>query len=245
MNKIGKITTTIILLMVVLMIVVLSNLDRGIKTVVETIGPELTGSEVTLSSVDLSLTDAKGSFSGLRVGNPQGFAAADAFKLGLISFAMDAEHLADNTIVIDSLRIVAPEITMERADGRSNLDQIQANIADYLGADSGQESADTEGKKFIIRDLRITDAVVHYAILGGKGLDLELPDLHLTDIGGSAEGGDGVSGAEAAAEIIGAITRAAGKAVSQSGAIKDMGKSLEDQIKEKAGSLKGLFGNKN
>ena len=112
MNKIGKITTTIILLVVVLMIVVLSNLDRGIKTVVETIGPELTGSEVTLSSVDLSLTDAKGSFSGLRVGNPQGFAAADAFKLGLISFAMDAEHLADNTIVIDSLRIVAPEITM-------------------------------------------------------------------------------------------------------------------------------------
>ena len=245
MNKIGKITTTIILLVVVLMIVVLSNLDRGIKTAVETIGTELTGSEVTLSSVDLSLTDAKGSFSGLRVGNPQGFAAADAFKLGLISFAMDAEHLADNTIVIDSLRIVAPEITMERADGRSNLDQIQANIADYLGTDSGQESADTEGKKFIIRDLRITDAVVHYAILGGKGLDLELPDLHLTNIGGSAEGGDGVSGAEAAAEIIGAITRAAGKAVSQSGAIKDMGKSLEDQIKEKAGSLKGLFGNKN
>ena len=42
-----------------------------------------------------------------------------------------------------------------------------------------------------------------------------------------------------------AITRAAGKAVSQSGAIKDMGKSLEDQIKEKAGGLKGLFGNKN
>ncbi len=240
MNKIGKITTTIILLVVLLMIVVLTNLDRGIKTAVETIGPELTGSEVTLSSVDLSLTDAKGSFSGLRVGNPQGFESADAFKLGLISFA-----LASDTIVIDSLRIVAPEITMERVGGRSNLDQIQANIAAYLGTDSSQESSDAEGKKFIIRDMRITDAVVHYAILGDKGLDLELPDLHLTDIGGSTEGGGGVSGAEAAAEIIGAITRAAGKAVSQSGAIKDMGRSLEDQIKEKAGGLKGLFGNKN
>jgi len=163
----------------------------------------------------------------------------------LISFAMDAEHLASDTIVIDSLRIVAPEITMERVGGRSNLDQIQANIAAYLGGDSSQESSDAEGKKFIIRDMRITDAVVHYAILGGKGLDLELPDLRLTDIGGSTEGGGGVSGAEAAAEIIGAITRAAGKAVSQSGAIKDMGRSLEDQIKEKAGGLKGLFGNKN
>ena len=136
MNKIGKITATIILLAIVLVIVVLANLDRGIKTAVETIGPELTGSEVTLNSVDLRLTDAKGSFSGLRVGNPEGFAAADAFKLGLISFAMDAESLASDTIVVDSLRIVAPEITMERADGRSNLDQIQANIGDYLGAET-------------------------------------------------------------------------------------------------------------
>ena len=244
MNKIGKITATIILLVVVLVIVVLANLDRGIKTAVETIGPELTGSEVTLNSVDLSLTDAKGSFTGLRVGNPTGFAAADAFKLGLISFAMDPESLASDTIVVDSLRIVAPEITMERSGGRSNLDQIQANIADYLGADSSQGGTDAEGKKFIIRDLRITDAVVHYAILGGKGLDLELPDLRLTVIGASGEGDGGVSGAEAAAEIITAIVGAAGKAASQSGAIKDMGKSLEDQVKEKAGALKGLFGNK-
>lgn len=243
MNKIGKITATIILLAIVLVIVVLANLDRGIKTAVETIGPELTGSEVNLDSVDLRLTDAKGSFSGLRVGNPQGFAAADAFKLGLISFAMDAESLASDTIVIDSLRIVAPEITMERAGGRSNLDQIKANIVQYLGAETDQGGTDAEGKKFIIRDLRITDAVVHYAILGGKGLDLELPDLRLTDIGASAEG-DGVSGAEAAAEIITAIVGAAGKAASQSAAIKDMGKSLEDQVKEKASALKGLFGNK-
>ncbi len=242
MNKIGKITATIILLVIVLMVVVVTNLDRGIKTAVETIGPELTGSDVTLDSVELSLTDAKGSLSGLRVGNPEGFAAVDAFKLGVIRFAMDPESLAGDTIVVDSLHIVAPEITMERADGRSNLDQIQANIADYLGADSSQGGTDAEGKKFIIRDLRITDAVVRYAILGGKGIDLQLPDLRLTDIGGSGEEGSGVSGAEAAAEIMTAIVGAAGKAASQSGAIKDMGKSLEDQLKEKASGLKGLFG---
>ena len=37
---------------------------------------------------------------------------------------MDADSLASDTIIIDSLRIVAPEITMERADGRSNLDRF-------------------------------------------------------------------------------------------------------------------------
>jgi uncharacterized protein involved in outer membrane biogenesis len=244
MKKIGKIVSVIIVLVIVLVVFVIANLDRGIKTAVESIGPEMTGSEVTLNSVDLSLTTAKGRFSGLRVGNPEGFAAADAFTLGEISFSMLADSLASDTIIIESLRIVAPEITMERAGGRSNLDQIQSNISRYLGADTDQASTEESAKKFIIRDLKIIDGRVHYAILGGKGVDLPLPDLQLTDIGESAGESDGVSAAEAAGEIINAIVGAAGKAVSQSGAVKDLGKSLEDQVKEKAGALKGLFGNK-
>lgn len=244
MKKLGKIVSVIIILMVVLVIFVITNLDRGIKTAVESIGPEMTQSQVTLSSVDLSLTEATGRFAGLRVGNPEGFAAADAFKLGEISFSMDADSLASDTIIIQSLQIMAPEITMERADGRSNLDQIQANITDYLGADTGHADAQGSASKFIIRDLKITDGKIHYAILGGTGIDLALPDLHLTDIGQSAEQDGGVSAAEAAAEIITAIVGAAGKAVTQSSTIGEMGKSLEDQVKEKAGALKGLFGTK-
>ena len=186
MKKISKIVSVIILVIIALVVFMVINLDRGIKTAVETIGPEMTQSSVTLNSVDLSLTTAKGSFSGLRVANPEGFSAADAFTLGEISFAMDADSLASDTIIIDSLRIVAPEITMERADGRSNLDLIQSNIASYLGTDTEQSSSAEGGKKIIIRDLRITDGKISYAILNGKGIDLPLPDLHLTDIGQSA-----------------------------------------------------------
>lgn len=244
MKRIGKIVSVIILIIIALVIFMATNLDRGIKTAVETIGPKMTQTSVTLSSVDLSLTTAKGSFSGLRVANPEGFSADNAFTLGEISFAMNAESLATDTIIIESLRIVAPEITMQRADGRSNLDLIQSNIASYLGTGSDPGSTEESSKKFIIRDLRITDGKVSYAILGGKGLDLALPDLQLTDIGQSAGDGNGVSAAEAAGEIINAIVGAAGKAVSQSGAIKDLGRSLEDQVKEKAGALKGLFDRK-
>lgn len=241
MKRIGKIISAAIVLLIVLVILVVTNLDRGIKTAVESIGSQMTQSTVSLDKVDLSLTTAEGSFSGLQVGNPEGFEAANAFTLGEISFAMDSESLASDTIIVESLRIVAPSITMERADGRSNLDQLQANIASYLGTDSSQADTGEGGKKFIIRHLRITDGQISYAIVGGKGLELALPDLHLTDIGDSSGDGSGVSGAEAAGEIINAIISAAGKAVSQSGAVKELGKSLEDQVKEKAGALKGLF----
>ncbi len=243
MKKVSKILSIMILLIIALMIFVVTNLDRGIKTAIETIGSKMAQTPVTVASVDLSLTTAKGSFSALRVANPMGFSAADVFSLGEIRFAMNSDSLATDTIVIESLRIVAPEITIEHADGRTNLGHIQSNIADYLETDATSDEDVTSGKKFIIRDLRITDGKIRYAILNGQGIDLALPDLHLTDIGQSTDG-DGVSGAEAAGEIINAIVSAAGSAVGQSGAVKELGRSLEDQVKEKATALKGLFDKK-
>ena len=239
----SKILSIAILLIIALVIFVVTNLDRGIKAAVETIGSEMTQTAVTLDSVDLSLTTAKGSFFGLRIANPKGFSTADVLSLGEAGFAMEADSLATDTIVIESLRIVAPRITLARANGRTNLEHIQNNIADYLGADKNSAEDVNGGKKFIIRDLRITDGKIGYAMLDGQAIDLALPDLHLTDIGQSA-GGGGVSGAEAAAEIINAITDATGTAVSQSGAARELGRSLEDQVKEKAAALKGLFDRK-
>ena len=85
MKRIGKIITATIVLLIVLVILVVTNLDRGIKTAVEFIGSQLTQSTVSLDKVDLSLTTAKGSLSGLRVGNPQGFETR-GFRMG--GFAM-------------------------------------------------------------------------------------------------------------------------------------------------------------
>ena len=40
---------------------------------------------------------------------------------------------------------------MERADGRSNLDQLQSNIASYLGTDSSQEDTEEQQKIYYSR----------------------------------------------------------------------------------------------
>ena len=136
MNKIVKIVAIIVFIIAALVIFVLTNLDRTVQGAVESVGSEMTQSKVSLRRVDLSLTSAKRSFQGLLVANPAGFASPYAFSLGEISFVMEADSLAGDTIVIQTLQIVAPEVTLERASGRSNLDQIKANIAEYLGPDS-------------------------------------------------------------------------------------------------------------
>ena len=57
----------------------LSNLDSIVKAAVEKVGSDVTGTEVTLDNVEISLTSGKGSLLGFRMTNPSGFEADEAF----------------------------------------------------------------------------------------------------------------------------------------------------------------------
>ena len=155
-------------------------------------------------------------------------------------------------IVVNSLRIIAPEITFEQGKSGSNLEQLQKNVEQSVGAGSSspEPSAEDsrEGVKLIIKDLLISGGQIHYSnvLLGDKTIDMSLPEIHLTGIG---EKSNGASGAEIAKQVLAAINKSATSAVSQSGALKDVGKQLEQSLKdekgkleESIGGLKGLFG---
>ncbi len=98
-------------------------------------------------------------------------------------------------IIAESLSIVVPVMTMESARGGSNLDRIEHNIGSFLST-GGRESTEA-GENIVIKDLLITDGKLKYALVGDKTLELQLPELHLTNIG---ESGQGLSMAEASAK---------------------------------------------
>jgi len=232
----AKLIKIVLAQVVVLGILLVMNLGSGLKTMVETLGPAMTQSEVSLRRAKISLFSGEGSFYDLVIGNPQGFDTPQAFSLSEIRFSLNNESLATDIIVVESLRIVAPEVTMESARGGSNLDRIEHNIASFLGT-GGQESGEA-GKKIVIKDLLISDGKLKYALVGDKTLELPLPELHLTNIG---EPGQGLSMAEASAKIITAISKGASKTALNSGVLKDIGDDLEGQLKDKASKIKGLL----
>lgn len=235
----GKVVKITLVLLLVLTVVVVMNLGSGLKTLVETLGPEMTQSQVSLGKAKISLMSGEGSFKNLVIGNPEGFDTQHAFSLGEISFKLDPESVTTDTIVVESLRILAPKIIMESGRGGSNLDRIQENIQAYLGSSApSSEAEEGVSKNIVIKDLLISDAVLEYGLLGSTTLELPLPELHLTHIG---EEGQGVSIAEASAKIIAEISKSASKEALKSGALKDAGSKLEDQIKDKTGELKSLF----
>ena len=141
--------------------------------------------------------------------------------------------------MVESLRIVAPEITLESGRGGSNLDKLQENIQSYMDGSAESSGAKSSADaSVIIKDLLITDAKLSYRLSGSPILDFPLPELHLMNIG---EPGQGVSIAQASAKIIQAISRSATKEAFKSGSLKDVGSALEDRIKAKKERLKGLF----
>jgi uncharacterized protein involved in outer membrane biogenesis len=247
MKTLFKVVAGLAVVLLIVIVVGVFNLDKGIKAVVETVGPELTKSSVTLSDVDLSLTSGKGSLRGLVVGNPAGFSSSKAFSLGEISIAVDPASVTTDTITINSIRIVAPEITYESLKGGTNLDQLQKNVEQAIGASNNDAATEAKGggedavaKKLIIRDLTITGGKISYsnALLGSKSISLPLPPLHLTGIG---EKSGGASAGEVVGQVLGAINKSAASAVTRSGALKDTAEQVKKSVKEKLGGWTATF----
>lgn len=250
MKTVMKVIGVIVVLVIVAAVYLVLNLDKGIKAAVETLGPKITQTTVTLHDVKLSLRSGEGAMRGLVIGNPAGYTSNTAFELGEISFALDTDSVRTDTLLIRSFHILAPQITIESGKNGTNLQQIQKNIASFSGDSTKDEQAADTGtqQKLIIQDLLVSGGKVSYSnpLLGDKSYQLELPELSINDIG-QKEGG--VTPAEAGAKIIQVISRAAVKAIRDNpeaykaleGQLTERVEEEKAKIEEKKDELKGLL----
>ena len=260
---VGGVLAGIIAIAVIVVVVVFASIDTLIKQVVETIGPKMTQTTVKLDKVELSTTSGTGKLSGLLIGNPKGFTQPSAMQLGEIAVTLDISTLTQDTIVIKSILIRAPQITYEYASGGSNIETIKKNVDSYVGqsapagaksAPAAQKQAPKEegGKKLIIEDLRIQDAKVTAAALGQQ-MSQTLPAIQLKDIGKAKSG---ATPAEVVEQILTALQAQVARAAQSMGAdkLKDAAKGVLDSAtkgvtvpggdatKGATDALKGLFG---
>ncbi|MBV1932946.1 MAG: hypothetical protein KUG71_14675 [Porticoccaceae bacterium] len=252
MKTLLKIIALLVLVVAILVGVGIYFLDSGIKTAVETFGPQYTRTDVSLGGAKLSPWSGEGSLRNLVVANPDGFKTPNAFSLGEIAITLDTDSLTADPIVVTSLRILAPEITYEQGKSSTNLQQLQKNVEQSVGSTAAPSDADTDtsgtGTKLIIKELLISGGKIHYSnpLLGGKTVDVALPEIKLSGIG---EKSNGATGAEVAEQILAAINKDAMSAVLDAGALKAVGQQVEQRLKdekgkleESLGGLKGLLG---
>lgn len=195
MKRLFKIFTALVILTIALVIGVYLTLGTIVKRAITTAVPPVTGTAVTVDTVDLSLLKGHIAFEGFGIANPKGFAAPDAFSLGSIVVNFEPKSVLSDKIIINNVSInktmIAGEINQA---GQINLMVLQNNIQNYVNTHTGPSkgAAKTEtkasttdsgtGKKVIVKKLTIDGTELKLGAMG-QMIQINLPKIEKTGIG--------------------------------------------------------------
>ncbi len=239
----------IVLFVVIVLLVAIFNLGTIVKTAVNTYGPEITKTQMRVDKVDVSVFQAQAGLKNFVLGNPDGFSSPHAINVGSIIVDVDETTLTKDTIIIDRIEVIAPEITYELKGTKDNFRTIIDNMkkpeqSEKKGGEKKAEKKD--GKKVIIRDLILKGIKIKTSadIAGGDIGTTTISEIHLKNIG---EEQNGVDMAQA---ILIVLNELYSQAISPDTldilkkGIEGIGNELEgvkDEMKSIGGQLKGLF----
>ena len=134
-------------LFVVVLLLVIFQLGAVVKTAVETAGPKITGVPVTLDTARIYPLRGKAMLKGFVVGNTKGYDAPESIRLGELKVDMDVGSITKDKIIIHSIVIDGPEITLEgNPFGDNNLTQLQKNIEGPAAAKEPAPAPETKPK---------------------------------------------------------------------------------------------------
>jgi len=250
MKKAKKILLIIVIGLLVLIVVAAIAvglfLGKIVKAGMETVGPKITQTALTVDAVDISLLTGSATVKNLVLGNPEGFKAPNAISVGLTAVSVSPMSVLSDKIVVKSIRVEAPEITLEGNPlGANNLKKIEDNVnatAASLQSPSTNQPAATAkpGKKLEVDEFIITGAKIHF----GTGPTLPLPDIHLTDLG---KGPEGITPADLTKQVLSEVVSGTIKTVGSAAVNigkdigKDTGKVVGGSVNKVTTGLGGLF----
>jgi hypothetical protein len=223
----------LILTLFVIFLIVAFSLGSILKRGVEKVGPTATQVDVKLKSAEVWLLAWRVQLSGFVLGNPPGYRTPSSMEVGSVSVRFKPGSVFSDKLVVDSIKVKAPIITLEGGLRDNNLRKIEKNLDDYVGSSKSTKPE----RKLQVNDLIITDAQLqlNLTLLGGRTITLPVPDIHLTDLG---TGPEGITAAEVGQKALHAELNAVAKEVAQNAAQTAGSKGV---LKDAADRLKGLF----
>src|SRR5437763_831593 len=120
-----KIIVRVVLALVILLIVVVAVcwvfLGSIVTKGVNTVGPTVTKTDVRLGSASVSILSGGATLSDLFVGNPEGYKTESAIKAGKISVSLKPMSIFGDKIIVRSVNVKSPDITVEGGITKNNL----------------------------------------------------------------------------------------------------------------------------
>jgi uncharacterized protein involved in outer membrane biogenesis len=187
----------LVVIIAAVLIIGISNLGPIIKTAVNKYGPAMTKTDLRVKDVNISLFSGKATLKDFYLGNPKGFKSPEAMSVNAIYVDVNEKSITRDPIIIDRIEVVGPNITYEKVRRADNFQSILINVkrsADTSKSSSSSKKASKEstGKKFVIRDLIITDGKVNMDVDTQAGSSISasasLPKIHLKNVGEKSGG---------------------------------------------------------
>src|SRR5436190_11030764 len=162
----------VILLVLLVAVVGVSIFFLGaiIKKGVETVGPQITKTEIRLDSATLSLLSGSGKLKGLLVGNPEGFKTQSAIKVGAVSIGVVAGSVLSDKVHVTQINVQAPEVTFEGGLKGNNLSKLLDNVQSAAGGSDKTSATTTDksaSKKLQVDDFVISAGKINLSIDAG------------------------------------------------------------------------------
>lgn len=239
----------ILIIMVVAIVALAFSLGAIVKKGVETFGPRATQVEVKLESAKVWLWGGSAELTGFVLGNPPGYTTPSAITVDHVSVRVHPGSVFSRKLVVESIEVKSPVITLEGGLSDNNLKKIQKSLNDYNSSPTNAPKPATSSsgpekssKALQVNDLLITGAKlqINTMLSAGRTVTLPLPDIHLTNLGAGPEG---VTAAEVGQQALNAVLNSATTAVTKNATV--LGKNAMDGAKgaaRKASDLiKGLL----
>ncbi len=186
-------------------------LSMSVKKSIEHFGSKILQTEVSVGGVGINVLKGNIDISDLAVANPEGFKNPSAFMLGSISIDVDMKSLRQDVVVINSIIIDSPQITLEK--GGRNLKTLMSNLdkpAEEAPEGVKPKAEEKPGKKLIISNLTLQKATVNIE----NKMEVTLPNIFLKNLGSNE---DPASIKEVVAQVLSEVTADSLKALAETG----------------------------
>lgn len=226
----------------------LKSLNSLVEMAIESVGPNVTKTPVSVEMVNIEVTKGRGEIRGLMVKNPPGYTTENALDLGTIVLQIEPTSLVEPVIVINELTIDGSKLTAEHKGlADINLQQLYENI-NANSKRPASEPTPTTGSpdlRFMLEKVSFTNISLDLISEEYGSRALTMADIQLSNLGNKQ---DGLTAEELANALLKPVVDAARKKVNdelKGKATEKLKETLEEKLSEedkgKLDSLKSLI----
>lgn len=239
MKKILSIIVVILLMLIGLVTYVYLNLNSIVKKGIETVGPDITKTSVSLKKVSISLFSGDGTLHDFIIGNPKGFSTPYLLRVGEFYLKLKPMTVFKDLIVVDKIFIESPKIIVEFKGKQNNLQVFKENI---MPSETQKDSTagnkpkkQSKEKKVLIKELILKRPQIEVTMpdLGIGKKQIIIDEIRLTNLGGEKQ---------STKDIVAQITKAIMDKVLPAAlpALDDLKRGLKDLQNKAKASLEEL-----